>query len=98
MSCNILDKWKGNLSQKYVKKGVLSFQDKIGTTAPDFPREMTVFPVLSLLSHPSLPKLKRSALIQKLSLQFFAVIIGVFKVVDSSDYFRKHGLILSEVF
>ena len=40
---DILDKRKGNFCQEYVKKGLLSFQGKVGTIAPDFPGKMTVF-------------------------------------------------------
>ena len=40
---DILNKMKDNLSQKCVKKGLLFFQGKIGTIAPDFPGKMTVF-------------------------------------------------------
>ena len=47
---------KDNLGQECVKERLLSFQGKTGTIAPDFPEKMTVFPVLTLLSHPSLPK------------------------------------------
>ena len=38
---DILDKMKDNLSQEYVKRGLLSFQGKIGTITPDFPGKMT---------------------------------------------------------
>ena len=34
---------KDNLGQECVKGGLLSFQGKIGTIAPDFPGKMTVF-------------------------------------------------------
>ena len=34
---------KANLCQERVKRGLLSFQGKIGTITPDFPRQMTVF-------------------------------------------------------
>ena len=40
---DILQKMKKNLGQERVKRGLLSFQDKIGTIAPDFPGKMTVF-------------------------------------------------------
>ena len=48
---------KDNLGEECVKGGLLSFQDKIETTASDFPGKMTVFPVLTLLFHLSLPKI-----------------------------------------
>ena len=48
---------KDNLGQECVKGGLLSFQSKIETISPDFPRKMTVFPVLTLLFHLSLPKI-----------------------------------------
>ena len=54
---DILNKIKDNLGQECVKGRLLSFQGKIGTIAPDFPEKMTVFPVLALLSHLSLPKI-----------------------------------------
>ena len=54
---DILDEMKGNLGNDYVKGGLLSFQDKIGTITPNFPEEMTVFPVLDLLFHLSLHKI-----------------------------------------
>ena len=38
----ILNKVKDNLGQECVKGGLLSFQGKIGTIAPDFPGKMTV--------------------------------------------------------
>ena len=50
-------KRKSNLGQEYVKRGLLSFQGKIRIISPDFPRKMTVFHVLALLFHPSLPKI-----------------------------------------
>ena len=40
---DIFYKWKGNLSQECVKRGLLSFQSKIGTIAPDFAGKMRVF-------------------------------------------------------
>ena len=40
---DILDKRKGNLGQECVEGGLLCFQSKIGTNAPDFPGKMTVF-------------------------------------------------------
>ena len=40
-----LDKRKGNVGQECVKFGLLTFQGKIGTIAPDFSGKMTVFPV-----------------------------------------------------
>ena len=49
---------KDNLGQECVEGGgVLSLQGKVGTIALDFPRKMTVFPVLTLLFRQSLPKL-----------------------------------------
>ena len=48
---------KYNLAQECVKGGLLSFQGKIETIAPDFPGKMTVFLVLTLLFHLSLPKI-----------------------------------------
>ena len=48
---------KDNLGQEYVKGGLLSFQGKIETIAPDFPGKMTVFPVLTLLFHLSVAKI-----------------------------------------
>ena len=36
-------KRKGNLGQKCVKRGLLSFQGKTGKIVSDFPRKMTVF-------------------------------------------------------
>ena len=48
---NILEKRQSSLGQECVKRGLLSFQDKIGTIAPDFPGKMRVFPVLALLFH-----------------------------------------------
>ena len=40
---DILDKMKGYLSQECAKDGLISFQGKIRTIAPDFPGKMTVF-------------------------------------------------------
>ena len=40
---DILHKMKDNLGQKRVKRGLLSFQGKIGTIAPDFPGKITAF-------------------------------------------------------
>ena len=57
---DILNKMKYNLGQECVKGGLLSFQGKIGTIVPDFPGKMTVFPVLTLLFHLSLPKIRLS--------------------------------------
>ena len=48
---------KDNLGQDCVKVGLLSFHGKTETITPDFPGEMTVFPVLTLLFHLSLPKI-----------------------------------------
>ena len=57
MFWDILNKMKDNLSQRCVDGGLLSFQGKIGTIAPDFPGKMTVFPVLTLFFRLSLPKI-----------------------------------------
>ena len=48
---------KDNLGQECVKGELLSFQGKIETISSDFPGKMTVFPVLTLLFHLSLPKI-----------------------------------------
>ena len=48
---------KGNLGQEHVKNGSLSFQGKNGTIFPDIPAKKSVFPVLALFFHQSLPKL-----------------------------------------
>ena len=51
---------KDNLGQECIKGGLLSFQSKIETIetiALDFPGKMTVFPVLTLFFHLSLPKI-----------------------------------------
>ena len=48
---------KGNLGQECVKGGLLSFQGEIVTITPDFPGKMTVFSVLTLRFHLSLPKI-----------------------------------------
>ena len=53
---DILNKMKDNLGQECVKGGLLSFQGKIGTIFSVFIGKMTVFPVLTLLFHLSLPK------------------------------------------
>ena len=45
---DILNKMKDNLV-KMCKTGLLSFQGKIGTIAPDFPEKNDSFPVLTLL-------------------------------------------------
>ena len=42
---DILDKGKGNLGQECVKRRLLIFQGKIGTTSSDFPGKMTAFQV-----------------------------------------------------
>ena len=55
--CDILDKMKGNLGQECVKRGLLSYQGKADTIDPDFLGKMTVFSVLVLLFHLSLPKI-----------------------------------------
>ena len=39
---DILNKRKGNLGEECVKTGLLFFQGKIGTIAPDLPGKMTV--------------------------------------------------------
>ena len=49
----ILNKMKDNLGQECV----LSYQGKIGTFVPDFPRKITVFLVLTPHFHLSLPKI-----------------------------------------
>ena len=54
---DILNKMKDNLGQECVKGGLLSFQGKIETIILDFPGKATVFPVLTLLFHLSLPKI-----------------------------------------
>ena len=54
---DILHKMKENLGQEHVKRGLLSFQGKIGTILLAIPGKMTGFPVLTLLFHPSLPKI-----------------------------------------
>ena len=54
---DILHKMKENLGQEHVKRGPLSFQGKIETIFPEIPEKMTVFSVLTLLFHPSLPKI-----------------------------------------
>ena len=48
---------KENLGQEHVERGLLSFQGKNGTIFPAIPGEMTVFPVLTLHFHLSLPKI-----------------------------------------
>ena len=54
---------KENLGQEHVKRGLLSFQGKNWNNFPDIPGgKMTVFPVLILLFHPSLPKILLSHL------------------------------------
>ena len=56
-SWDILNKMKDNLDQECVKGGLLSFQGKIETIAPDFSgKNDSVFLVLTLLFHLSLPK------------------------------------------
>ena len=54
---DILDKGKGNLGEECVKRRLLIFQGKIGTTSSDFPGKMIVFLVLALLFHQSLYKI-----------------------------------------
>ena len=55
---DILHKVLEILGQEHVKRGLLSFQDKIGTIAPDFPGKNDSFnPVLTLLFCLSLPKI-----------------------------------------
>ena len=52
---DILHKLKENLSQKHVKRRFLSLQGKIRKIASHFPGKMTIFLVLTLLFHLSLP-------------------------------------------
>ena len=59
---DIIHKMKENLGQEQVKRGLLSFQGHIGTIFNDIPGKMTVFPVLTLLFHPSLLKIWLSQL------------------------------------
>ena len=40
---DILNKMKDNIGQECVKRGLLSFQGKIGTIAPDFPGKWQFF-------------------------------------------------------
>ena len=54
---DILHDMNENLGQEHVKRGLLSFQGKIGKTVSYFPGKMTVFPVFTLLFHLSLPKI-----------------------------------------
>ena len=54
---DILHKLKGNLDQEHVKGGNPSFQGKNWNNFFAIPEKMTVFPVLSLLFNPSLPKI-----------------------------------------
>ena len=54
---DILHKMKENLGQEHVERGLLSFQGKIGTIFSPIPGKMTIFPVLTLLFHSSLPKI-----------------------------------------
>ena len=54
---DILHKMKGNLDQEHVRRGLYPSRAKIGTIFPAIPGKMTVFLVLSLLFHPSLPKI-----------------------------------------
>ena len=54
---DFLNKMKDNLGQECVKGGLLSFQGKIETVAPDFPGKMTVFSSFGLLFHLPLPKI-----------------------------------------
>ena len=55
ISLDILHEMKENFGQEHVKKGPLSFQGKNRNNFPAIPGKMTVFPVLALLFHPSLP-------------------------------------------
>ena len=48
---NILDNRNGHLGQKYVKRGLLSFQGKIRAIATNFHGKITVFPVQVLHFH-----------------------------------------------
>ena len=48
---------KENLGQEHVERRILSFQGKIETIFPAIPGKMTAFPVLTVLFHPSLPKI-----------------------------------------
>ena len=48
---------KKNWSQERVKNGLLSFQGKYATISPNFLGKMLLFPVLTLLLRPSLPKI-----------------------------------------
>ena len=56
---DILHKLKGNLDlgQEHVKRGTLSIQGKNWNNFPCYPWKNDSFPVLSLLIHPSLPKI-----------------------------------------
>ena len=53
----ILHKMKMNLGQESVKRGFYPSRAKIGTIYHDIPEKMTVFLVLTLFFHPSLPKI-----------------------------------------
>ena len=53
---DIFNKRKSSLGQKCAKREVLSLQRKIGTIAPDFPGQMTVFLISPYFS--TLPSLK----------------------------------------
>ena len=48
---------KENLGQKHVKRGLLSFQGKIGNIPSDFLGKMTVFLIFTLIFHLFLPKI-----------------------------------------
>ena len=54
---DILHKMKGDLGQEHAKWGFYHSSGKSGTIFPAIPRKMTVFPVLTLLFHPPLPKI-----------------------------------------
>ena len=54
---DILHKMKENLGQEHAKGGPLFFHGKNWNNFPCYPWKMTVFPVLTLLFHPSLPKI-----------------------------------------
>ena len=54
---DILHKMKENLRQEHVKRCFYPFREKIGTISPALSGKMTVFPVLTLLFHPSLSKI-----------------------------------------
>ena len=56
-----LRKMKDNLGQERVEKGIeVSFQVKNWNNSPDIRGKMTIFPVLTLLFQPFLPKIWHS--------------------------------------